>query len=836
MLTLRARVGLLLSVPLFRLFHRFVERYFSEQVLYAERVAGAYFGLIACRCAGIAPNRTVAPAELRTPGDILQVEPFQRGGHSRIEGGRKTFAVLIGPNPFVPGENPVDNLPRAHHAELAYFEPRVVFVDQARREGGFFRRIGENAFVAETIDADDGKHGVYPRRVQALAGAGGVRQVQKLERIVLEIAVAPVRKRMRLAYRKFDHFRQGLRIGVGKVPSPVLRLGEIARRGGSGRDDPGRVIEIQPAEGAAHEGNIFEEPERTHGARPPHVQPVGEGRIPPLAVSLPLGRIAGACIRSRKTQGKAVHRIAQRPRVGSRFADADAVGPRYGSGLGRFDDFVFFLFAFRLAQFLVPVGLRKELFQPNISSIGRETRRGRLVGYLGRGGERPAVSFRDEFVEIHIGRNAPVGDVDLLAIAERAFESAEAVGLVLPGGFDRGEVGQFDVRVAHGGPAVRFVVSGHPEFVHPDGYIFEDVLGTDISDARNGRIGAVPNAEHNGVYAAQRGRSLDPKAGARGREFGNVGAKRDILNVRPIDAVCRKSPVVARYLELVQGAQFDIYRIQIDELAAYHAIGLPDFVRVFRRDRTGGQRHFVLVIVICFVCANTHEEANVFSLFDGRAVPPFAVHVQKHAQVRVFQQVYFLLIGLENCLLLAGHQVFHPQGHGLFARVLKHRAGGLNLADDRAVGRGVRTGVFLVVDARNGETGLVSLRVARKVPFARDRLGFLPLRPHQFERRESERYRVVVPRSPYPDRFDQGEVLYIAHPSRKIPDGDADLIPAVVGLCYDVVVYALWPGERVEHDGRQGQFVLEVAIVDVRRRIEVQVLGVGKPRIASFAV
>ena len=505
---------------------------------------------------------------------------------------------------------------------------------------------------------------------------------------------------MRLAQRKCDQLRQRLRRRAGKFPAAVLRYGEVPCRCGSGRDRPGGIIEVQPAKGTQHR-DLPEEPERAHRTRPPHVQPVGEGGVPSLAVPLPLGWITCRRIRGGKTERNAVQRIAQHPRVGPRLSDAYTVGARGRSGLGRFDDLILFLLTFRLGQHVVPIGLCKEFLEADVSPVWREARGCRPVGHLDRSGKCPAVSFRDEFVEIHIGRDAPVGELYLLAIPQRAFQAAEAIGLMLPTGLERGKIGQLEICVCNGGPAVRFVVAGHPQFVHPDRHVSENIFRSGIPNAGNGRVRSVANTEHDRVDATERGRSLDAEASARRGKFSDAGTERHIVNVRPVDAVCGEDPVVARYFELVQSTQFDIHRIQIDEFAAYHAAGLPEFVGVGRArdDRTGGQRHFVFVVIVRFVGAEAHEEPDIVPFLDGRPVAPFAVHMQKHAQVRIFQQVDFLVVCFEDSLLFAGHKILDPQGHGLFARVLRLSCSVADLADDRAVGRDVRSAVFLVVDA-----------------------------------------------------------------------------------------------------------------------------------------
>ena len=86
-----------------------------------------------------------------------------------------------------------------------------------------------------------------------------------------------------------------------------------------------------------------------------------------------------------------------------------------------------------------------------------------------------------------------------------------------------------------------------------------------------------------------------------------------------------------------------------------------------------------------------------------------------------------------------------------------------------------------------------------------------------------------MPGGPHPDRFDEAEVLYITDPAREVPDGNADLIPSAArrNLRYDIVVRALRSGKGVERSMCKGQFVLEVAVVNVGCRVDVEVLGVG---------
>ena len=192
LLALRTLGFLFLPVLVLSLLHGFIERYFAEQVLQVDGVAAAYLGLVACRGAGVTSNGAVSPGELRTPGDVLDMKPLQGRWHPGVEGGHESFVVLICPNPFVSREDAVENLSRPDHAQFADFEPRIVFADQSRSECFRFCGVRKKALVAQTVHPDYGKHGVHPCCIQALAGAGCIRHVEELERIVLDTAVAPV--------------------------------------------------------------------------------------------------------------------------------------------------------------------------------------------------------------------------------------------------------------------------------------------------------------------------------------------------------------------------------------------------------------------------------------------------------------------------------------------------------------------------------------------------------------------------------------------------------------------------------------------------------------------
>src|SRR5690606_41221934 len=79
-----------------------------------------------------------------------------------------------------------------------------------------------------------------------------------------------------------------------------------------------------------------------------------------------------------------------------------------------------------------------------------------------RSSDLPSIPRRNELVQIDVRGDTPVGYVILIALAECALQTAEAIGLAAPTRADVAQVRKANVCVGHRRPAVRFIITRDP--------------------------------------------------------------------------------------------------------------------------------------------------------------------------------------------------------------------------------------------------------------------------------------------------------------------------------------------------------------------------------------